>query len=129
MVHKTLAINVIVWQRKGPYLQSCQWGFNLGKLKFSQIAHTVVLCENRSLYTYISTLEGQGSISCGQYLDRTFGKFPPLYGPHRIRTVSVTVEMVTLVEITNIRTTLIKFGHLIISMHFGWNVLDYSDIF
>ncbi len=30
----------------------------------------------------ISTLEGQGSISCGQYLDRTLGKFLPLYGPH-----------------------------------------------
>ncbi len=29
-----------------------------------------------------STLEGPGSISCGQYLDRTLGKFPPLYGPH-----------------------------------------------
>ena len=23
-----------------------------------------------------------GSISCGQYLDRTLGKFPPIYGPH-----------------------------------------------
>ena len=32
--------------------------------------------------TYISTLEGPGSISCGRYLDRTLGKFPPLYGPH-----------------------------------------------
>ena len=32
--------------------------------------------------TYILTLEGPGSISCGQYLDRTLGKFPPLYGPH-----------------------------------------------
>ncbi len=30
----------------------------------------------------ISTLEGQGSISCGQYLDRTFSKFSPIYGPH-----------------------------------------------
>ncbi len=25
---------------------------------------------------------GPGSISCGQYLDRTLGKFSPLYGPH-----------------------------------------------
>ena len=32
--------------------------------------------------TYISTLEGPGSISYGQYLDRTLGKFPPLYGAH-----------------------------------------------
>ncbi len=25
-------------QRWGPYLQSCQWGFNMGKLKLSQIS-------------------------------------------------------------------------------------------
>ncbi len=25
---------------------------------------------------------GPGSISCGQYLDRTMGKFPPIHGPH-----------------------------------------------
>ncbi len=50
----------------------------MGKLKLSQISYPVVHCEN----TYISTSEGQGSISCGQYLDRTLGKFPPLYGPH-----------------------------------------------
>ena len=32
------------------------------------------------LNTYISTLEGPVSISCGQYLDPTLGKFPPIYG-------------------------------------------------
>ncbi len=31
---------------------------------------------------YLQSLGGQGSISCGQYLDRTLGKFPPIYGPH-----------------------------------------------
>ncbi len=35
-------------QRWGPYLQSCQWGFNMGKLKLSQISCPVVQCENRS---------------------------------------------------------------------------------
>ncbi len=37
--------------RWGPYLQSCQWGFNMGKLKLSQISYRVVHCENRSLHT------------------------------------------------------------------------------
>ncbi len=46
-------------QRWGPYLQSCQWGFNMGKFMLSQISYPVVHCEN-------STLEGQISISCGQ---------------------------------------------------------------
>ncbi len=32
---------------------------------------------------YISTL-GVWSISCGQYLDPTLGKFCPIYGPHLI---------------------------------------------
>ncbi len=30
---------------------------------------------------YVSTWEGQCSISCGQYLDWTLDKFPPIYGP------------------------------------------------
>ncbi len=30
----------------------------------------------------LSTLDGQGSITCGQYLDRTLGKFPLICGPH-----------------------------------------------
>ncbi len=54
--------------RWGPYLQSCQWGF--------------------------STLEAQGSISYGQYLDRTFGKFPPLYGTHLYRPGKITGQAV-----------------------------------
>ncbi len=54
-------------------------GINMGKLKLSKISYPVVHCENRS---YISTLEAQGRISCGQYLDQTLGKFSPLYGPH-----------------------------------------------
>ena len=39
-------------ERCGPYLQSCLWGFNMGKLKLHQIPY-------------------------GQHLDRTFGNFPP----------------------------------------------------
>ena len=31
---------------------------------------------------YVSTLGGPGSIPCGRYLDRTLGKFSPIYGPH-----------------------------------------------
>ncbi len=38
-------------QRWGPYLQSCQWGFNMGKFKLSQISYPAVHCENRSLHT------------------------------------------------------------------------------
>ena len=69
--------------RWGPYLQSCLWGFNVRKLKLSQLPYPMVHCGNRSLHTkfymtYISTLEGPGSISCEQYLDQTLGKFPPI---------------------------------------------------
>ena len=48
----------------------------MGKLKLSQISYPV------------ATLEGQGNISCGQNLDRTLGKFPPLYGPHLCNSIS-----------------------------------------
>ncbi len=54
------------------------WGFNTGKLKLSQIPYPMVHCGNRSL-------EGPGRFSYGQYLDRTLGKFPPLYGPNLSR--------------------------------------------
>ncbi len=40
---------------------------------------TLFLLDN----TYISILWGPGSISCGQYLDGTLGKLPPIYGPSR----------------------------------------------
>ena len=63
-------------KRWGPYLWSCLWGFNMGKLKLSQIPYPMVHCG------YRSTLEGPGSISLRQYLNPTLGKFPPLYGPH-----------------------------------------------
>ncbi len=50
--------------------------------------------EYESVYEYGSNAFelGQGSISCGQYLDRTLGKFPPLYGPHltTVSQISVT---------------------------------------
>ena len=36
------------YKRWGPYLQSCLWGFNMGKLKSSQIPHPMVHCG----YTY-----------------------------------------------------------------------------
>ncbi len=39
-----------------------------------QIAHT----------SRLMVQEGPGSIPYGQYLDRTLGKFPPIYGPHLI---------------------------------------------
>ena len=43
--------------RWGPYLQSCQWGFNIRKFKLSQIWYPVVHFENRSLHTlYYITL-------------------------------------------------------------------------
>ncbi len=32
--------------------------------------------------TFTSTLEGPGSISCGQYMDWALGKFPPICGLH-----------------------------------------------
>ncbi len=73
-------------QRWGPYLQVCQWGFNMGKLKCFQIPCPFLCYKYRSLHTvtgfYIYTLQGLGSIPCGQCLDRTLGKFPPIYGPH-----------------------------------------------
>ena len=56
-----ISLTTLKTERRGPYLQSCQWGFNMVKLKLSQISYPVVHCEN----TYISTLEGQDSISCG----------------------------------------------------------------
>ncbi len=69
-------LSILRW---GPYLQSCLclWGYNMGKFKLSQIPYPMVHGGNRSLHTYISTLEGPGSISYGQYLDQTLGKFPP----------------------------------------------------
>ncbi len=50
-----------------------------GGVHICRVANGDLTWENQS---YTSTLEGQGSISCGQYLDRNLGKFPPLYGPH-----------------------------------------------
>ncbi len=41
-------------QRWGPYLQRCQWGFNMGKLKLSQISYPVVQCENWINYLYFN---------------------------------------------------------------------------
>ena len=42
--------------RWGPYLQSCQWGFNMEKLKLSQISYPVVHCENRSIRIWTNYL-------------------------------------------------------------------------
>ncbi len=52
---KKRKIAVVRW---GPYLQNCQWGFNMGKLKLSQISYPVVHYENKSLHTlyYISSI-------------------------------------------------------------------------
>ncbi len=48
---------ITIDERWGPYLQSCQWGFNMGKLKLSQISYPVVFCQNGSLHTlYYITL-------------------------------------------------------------------------
>ncbi len=47
--------------RWGPYLQSCQWGFNMGKFKLYQISYPVVHCENRSLHTFYYINQGQRS--------------------------------------------------------------------
>ncbi len=33
-----------------------------------------------------------GNISCGQYLDRTLGKFPPLYGPHLLIQIWIRIQ-------------------------------------
>ena len=73
-------------KRWGPYQQVFLWGFNMGKLKCFQIAWPVVCYKYRSLHTgvYISTVQGLHSIPCGQRLDRTLGRFPPIYGPHLI---------------------------------------------
>ncbi len=49
-----LAARLLSYQRWGPYLQTGLWGFNMGKIL----------------------------VSCGQYLDRTLGKFLKKYGPH-----------------------------------------------
>ncbi len=66
-------------QRWGPYMQSCLivWGFNTEKLKLPQIPNPMVHY-GKTAFTYISTLEGPGSISCGQYLDRTLGQISPI---------------------------------------------------
>ncbi len=40
---------------------------------------------------YISTLGGLWSISCGQYLDPTLGKFCPIYGPHLVTNLFTTI--------------------------------------
>ena len=48
-------------QRWGPYLQSSQWGINMGKFKLSQISYPVVHCENRSLHTFYYINQGQRS--------------------------------------------------------------------
>ncbi len=71
----------------------CMVSANKGGVHICKLAYGDLTWENSSSpesyalwYTitgvYISTLGGLGSISCGQYLDRTLGKFPPLYGPH-----------------------------------------------
>ena len=49
-VYKAYAISYM--ERWGLYLQSCLWGFNMGKVKLSQIPYPVVHCWNRSLHTY-----------------------------------------------------------------------------
>ncbi len=66
-------------ERWGPYLQTCLWEFNMGKLKFSRIICPLVYYHNRSLCV---NLRGPCSIPCWRYLDRTLGKFTPIYGPH-----------------------------------------------
>ncbi len=38
-------------ERWGPYLQSCQWGFNMRNLKLSQILYPLIHCENTDIYT------------------------------------------------------------------------------
>ena len=48
--------NILRWS---PYLKRGIWWFNIPNL--------------------IPTLEGAASISCGQYLDQTLGKFPQIY--------------------------------------------------
>ncbi len=69
----SVRLTPLSWLNRLTYnLDICLWGFNMGKFKLSQISYPMVH----------STLEDPGSISCGQYLDRTLDKFPPLYGPH-----------------------------------------------
>ena len=50
-------------------------------------------------------LTDTGSVSCGQYLDRTLGKFPPLYGPHLttipIFTISSLFPVVLIITIAS----------------------------
>ncbi len=110
-------------ERWGPYLQVCQWGFNMGKLKYFQIPCPLVCYENRSFegpdsicgsppgvivadtlsfnakiglrigivhhksdrkLCVIPTAD-RNSISCGQYLDQTSSKIPPIHGPYLLR--------------------------------------------
>ncbi len=61
----------------------------MGKLKLSQIPYSVVHCGN----TCISTLQGPGSMSSGQCLDRTLGKFPPIHGLYLSLCSSVMLEI------------------------------------
>ena len=55
---------------------------NKGGVHICKLAYGDLTWEKSMLPKPFSTLEGPGSITCGQYLDRTLGKFPPIYGPH-----------------------------------------------
>ncbi len=50
------------FKRWGPYLQSCQWGFNMGKLKLSQISYPVAHCENRLYYITLPDIMPAGDL-------------------------------------------------------------------
>ncbi len=48
-------------KRWGPYLQTCLWEFNMGKLKFSRIIRPLVYYHNRSLHTIKRLVNLRGS--------------------------------------------------------------------
>ncbi len=72
-----------------PGVSKNAYEINKGGVHICRVANGDLTWENLTYpkshtqwYIVRTTLEGPDSISCGQYLDRTLGKFPPLYGPH-----------------------------------------------
>ncbi len=71
---KILAKNLTQWpmyQRWGPYLQTCLWEFNMGKLKFCRIIFPLVYMKFRGSNKY-SMWEISGS---------DLGQISPIYRP------------------------------------------------
>ncbi len=117
------------FQYRSPYILRNIEKISRGKMA-PQWSHFHVHRMDPFRYSFgISTLGGLWSISCGQYLDPTLGKFCPIYGPH----LSILAESVAWVLGTNFLSAgnpqqfsfVVVFGHTHLAAVIGqWFVND-----